>query len=111
MKMEKEHITPHFHLQLVMKIEEFSRYPFTKLVIDHNLTEFEYTDTLELLNVLNEKMMEEKAEGLIHYEPLLLHFAGMLCYKLPVEDTIDALSEEGIYPGLMEVLKENKNKQ
>ncbi|TGB05298.1 DUF1878 family protein [Halobacillus salinus] len=110
-KTERGHQLSHFHLRLVMKIEEFSRYPFTRLVIDRHLNESEYNETMELLHILNERYTEEQEEGFVYYKPLLLHFAGMLCYKLPVEETMQALYEEGIYPELMEKLMRSKEEQ
>lgn len=90
-----------FHLKLLLQIEEMSQYPFTKLVVEHGLSEKEYEQTIELVKGLYYTYLEELGEGYIHQEHLLFHFAGMLNYKLPVEKTFIAMYEEQIYPGLM----------
>lgn len=97
--------TFHFQMQLLLNIEELQRYPFTKMVIEKNLTQTEYEETMKLLKSLHETYIEEQEEGFLHHEPLLLHFAGMLCYKLSIEESIEAIYQEGMYPDLMRTLR------
>lgn len=93
-----------FHLNLLMEVEEMKKYPFTKLVIEKSLTKKEYKETLQLLEILNERYEEDVANGLIHHCGLLIHFAGMVCYKLPINEALEALDQQGIYPKLTEQL-------
>lgn len=95
-----------FQLQLLLHINELGKYPFTKLVIDRGLSEEEYNRTLGLVEELNRTYIREQEEGLLHHDALLIHFAGMLCYKLPVQESLDALYQEGYYPDLMKKLIE-----
>ncbi|MBN9655855.1 DUF1878 family protein [Halobacillus sp. GSS1] len=93
-----------FHLNLLLEVEEMKKYPFTKLVIDKCLTKIEYMETLQLLKTLQERYEEDVDNGLIHHNNLMVHFAGMLCYKLPIEQTLEALDQQGIYPELTKQL-------
>ncbi|MCA0969673.1 YhaI family protein [Halobacillus litoralis] len=95
-----------FQLKLLTGIEEFNQYPFTKMIVDRNVTESEYIETMQLLHTLDKKYKKDINEGFLDYESLLIHFAGMLCYKLPIEETIDALYREQVYPSLIEKLRE-----
>ncbi|CDQ21112.1 Protein of unknown function [Halobacillus karajensis] len=104
--MEKENHceTFTFQLKLLLDVEEMKKYPFTKLIIEKNVTEKEYQHTLCLLKELNHRYEEDMESGLIDHSSLLLHFAGMLCYKLPINETLCALHQEGFYLELTEQL-------
>lgn len=104
--MEKENRcrTFSFQLKLLLEVEELQKYPFKKLVIEKELTEQEYKETLNLLQTLTHTYERDVESGLIDHSALLLHYAGMLCYKLPVEETLYALNKEGIYPALTQKL-------
>ncbi|MYL73078.1 DUF1878 family protein [Halobacillus litoralis] len=93
-----------FHLNLLLEVEEMKKYPFTKLVIEKSLTKIEYMETLQLLRTLEERYEEDIANGLIHHNDLMVHFAGMLCYKLPIEETLEALDQQGIHTELTKQL-------
>ncbi|GAA0447898.1 MAG: DUF1878 family protein [Bacillota bacterium] len=103
--------TAAFHLQLLSKIIDMDEYPFTKLVIERNLTREEFAILMERLEKLNEQYEAQKEEGLIHFSSLLIHFAGMLTEKLEPDSTINALQREGFYPSLMNefirIIKQN----
>ncbi|ELK47657.1 DUF1878 family protein [Halobacillus sp. ACCC02827] len=90
-----------FHLQLLLDVEEMDRYPFTRLVIDREVTKREYRQTMHLLDTLEARYEQEKEIGLMDHTPLLLHYAGMLCPKLPVGESLEALLEEGLYEELI----------
>lgn len=100
--------TYNFRLQLLTNIEEIKKYPFTKMVIDKELTKEEYLETMKLLKELDAAYQIEKEEGLLNPDPLLMHFAGMLCYKLPIKESLQALYEEGIYTQLMKFFQKSK---
>ncbi|WP_431800268.1 DUF1878 family protein [Halobacillus andaensis] len=91
----------HFRLQLLLNLTLLDQYPFTKLVVEKCLTEKEYKETMELVEYLYNRYLEEIEEGFVHHEQLLIHFAGMLCLKLPVEETFLAMYQEGLYSELM----------
>ncbi|UOQ43510.1 YhaI family protein [Halobacillus salinarum] len=92
--------TCQFHVQLLLKTGELKGYSFTKMIIEQNLDRQEYEDTLLLLDELNAIYEEDKELGLVDHSGLLLHFAGMLNYKLSVTPALIALYEERIYPEL-----------
>ncbi|RWZ55227.1 DUF1878 family protein [Halobacillus fulvus] len=94
-----------FHIRLLMEIEEMDHYPFHKMIVRHKLTEKEYQETLALLEELNTTYEEDEREGLLDHSGLLIHFAGMLSVKLPIEETIQALYEQRLYPALIQVLR------
>lgn len=93
--------TSSFHIQLISKVINLNKYPFIRLVIEHNITEKEYTDLMEMLNQLNQTYYQQKEEGLIDFTTLLVKFAGMLNEKLAPNETIAALKKEGYFPSLM----------
>lgn len=103
-----------FQIQLLSKVLDSKRYPFTKLLIEKNFSKKEYDELMQLLNVLNDRYKKQKEQGLIDFTSLLIHFAGMLNEKLRPNETIDALKKEGYYPSLMDefarILKEDETR-
>ncbi|WP_036687749.1 DUF1878 family protein [Paucisalibacillus globulus] len=90
-----------FQLQLLSKIIDINKYPFTRLVMEYKLTEDEYNDLFTLLEVTNQEYVQQKEEGLLNYSSNLVKFAGMLNEKLDPTVTIFALHKEGYYPDLL----------
>ncbi|GIO25684.1 DUF1878 family protein [Ornithinibacillus bavariensis] len=91
-----------FQIQLLTKIIDIEKFPFTKLVIEKNVSPEEYDGLFHLLEVLNQEFMEQKEEGLLDYSSLLVKFAGLLTEKLAPAETIYGLKKEGYFPELME---------
>ncbi|WP_163529633.1 DUF1878 family protein [Halobacillus ihumii] len=94
----------HFQVHLLLNVKEMKHYPFTQMVVNHGLTEAEYLETIRLFEELEHTYEQNQEDGLIDHSPLLIHFAGMLCYKMPVEATIMAMYEENIHPSLTDRL-------
>lgn len=90
-----------FHVQLLSSLLDINRYPFTKLVIEKNVTYEEYSEIFQLLEHLDEKFRVQKEEGLLDFTSLLVQFAGLLTDKLNPNETIYALKKEGYFPSLM----------
>ncbi|SDJ88849.1 DUF1878 family protein [Sediminibacillus albus] len=90
-----------FHLHLLLKMKEIDQYPFTKLVIEKDLSQTEYTQLMELIDYLHKQYLLQTEEGFLDVTPLLVQFVGMLHYKLEPKATIIALKKEGFYPSLM----------
>jgi Protein of unknown function (DUF1878) len=90
-----------FQLQLLSKIIDIKKYPFTKLVMVHKLTEDEYNELFTLLEGMDREYRQQKEEGLLDYSSHLVKFAGMLNEKLNPTETIFALHKEGYYPDLL----------
>ncbi|WP_226576722.1 DUF1878 family protein [Halobacillus litoralis] len=104
MKRENPCETFSFQLNLLLNVKDMQKYPFTKMVIDYNLTEKEYEETLELLDLLSCKYYEDVNDGLMDHSSLLIHYAGMLCFKMPVNESLKAMYEEGLYVDLVKIL-------
>lgn len=78
-----------------------NQYPFTKLIIEKNITREEYNRLVQMLDHLNNAYILQKEEGFLDFSGLLIQFAGMLHEKLDPNKTIQALSQEGHFPFLM----------
>ncbi|MBC5636624.1 DUF1878 family protein [Ornithinibacillus sp. BX22] len=91
-----------FHLQLLTRIIDVNKFPFTKLVIENEITEEEYKEIFHTIENINSEYIEQKEEGLLHYSSLLARFAGLLNPKLNPTDTIYALRREGYFPDLLD---------
>ncbi|GGA73450.1 DUF1878 family protein [Ornithinibacillus halotolerans] len=90
-----------FQLQLLTKIIDINKYPFTKLVIEHQLTQEEYNELFSTLEQLNGEYQEQIEEGLLDYSSHLVRFVGSLSDKLEPTETVYALHQEGFYPDLL----------
>jgi|SRR5699024_2371207 len=90
--------TINFYLQLLSKTIDMDRYPFTKMVIENNITKAEYINLFHLLESLHDQYMSQKKEGFLDFSSLLVKFAGMLNEKLVPTATVYALKKEGYYP-------------
>ncbi|WP_053220439.1 DUF1878 family protein [Virgibacillus senegalensis] len=94
--------TINFHLHLLLKIKEIDQYPFTKLIIEKELTQEEYSRLMEWIDCLYQEFLTQTEEGFLDVTPLLIKFVGMLHFKLEPKQTIEALRKEGYYPSLMD---------
>ncbi|ASN07439.1 hypothetical protein CFK40_16985 [Virgibacillus necropolis] len=90
-----------FHVQLLSRLIDVNQYPLVKLVIENNVTEEEYSELFQLLQMLESKYLLQKEEGFLDFTSLLIHFAGMLTEKLEPNETIYALEREGYFPQLI----------
>lgn len=93
--------TMSFHVQLLSRLIDVDQYPLIKLVIRNNITEEEYTELFQLLQMLENNYELQKEEGFLDFTPLLINFAGMLNEKLTPNETIYALEREGYFPRLV----------
>lgn len=91
-----------FHMHLLTDAIGIDQFPFTKLVIENELSEREYDELFMMLEELNNDFIHQQSEGLLDFTGLLVHFAGMLNPKMHPDETIVALQKEGHYPALME---------
>lgn len=101
MKALNDKDTSPFHIQLISSMMELDHYPLIRLIIEKNITKKEYDELFQLLERLNEAYELQKADGLLDFTSLLIHFAGMLNEKLEPNATIYAIKKEGYYPSLM----------
>lgn len=101
MKEEQEKITS-FQIQLLSQIIDMKKYPFIKLVIEHNISQDEHNELFTLLKHQHDTYEEQKEEGLLDFSSLLMEFAGRLNEKLNPTETIIALRKENYFPELMD---------
>ncbi|WP_121615607.1 DUF1878 family protein [Virgibacillus halodenitrificans] len=103
-----------FHLSLISRIIDMRKYPFTRLIMERNITNPEYTELIKLLEDLDVIYHSQREEGLLDFSSLLIQFAGMLNEKLEPTETIYALSQEGIYKELVnefiKIIQQEENK-
>lgn len=89
------------------------QFPLIKLLVENDISRTEFEELLNLLEILDSQLEEQKEEGFLNFTGLLVHFAGMLNKKLYPNETIYALKKEGYYPSLInefvKVLKENED--
>lgn len=90
-----------FQIQLLTRIIDIKKFPFTKLVMERSVTEKEYSELFAMLEKLNMEYRQQKEEGLLDYSSHLIRFVGMLTEKLDPTETIFALKREGYYPELL----------
>lgn len=100
-KEDKENITS-FQIQLLSKIIDIDRYPFIKLIMEHQISEEEYQRLFTLLERQQKVYLEQKEEGLLDFTSLLVEFAGLLTEKLDPTETILALRKENYFKDLMD---------
>ncbi|WP_245902390.1 MULTISPECIES: DUF1878 family protein [Gracilibacillus] len=99
--MEAELKKQQFQLYLLRSISKLNDHPFTQMLFENEVTEYEYQETLDLLKRLEGQFEEWIEEGYLHFEPLLVQFVGALCEKLEPEKTMIALRDEGMYKKMM----------
>src|SRR5690625_7682842 len=93
-----------FHIQLLAQTIDIQKFPLTKLIIDHHVTEEEYEAFFHLLQQLEKQYEVQKEEGFVEFTSLLVHFAGMLTQKLPPNQTIYELKKKGYYTSLINII-------
>lgn len=104
--------TTTFHLCLLANVINMEQFPLIKLLIEKDFSRSEFEELMNLLEMLDSQLEEQKEEGFLDFTGILVHFAGMLNEKLHPNETIYALKKEGYYPSLINefirVLKENE---
>lgn len=90
-----------FQVQLLARLIDINKYPLTKMIIEKNITQEEYTELFQLLQRLEIEYELQKEEGLMDFTSLLVQFAGMLNKKLEPNTTIHAMKKEGYFPDLL----------
>ncbi|WP_243291460.1 DUF1878 family protein [Bacillus sp. FJAT-47783] len=94
-----------YHMQLLLKIANKQKYPFDFLVVQNGLSRNEVDEIMSLCTELEQKHKEQKAQGLLYYTDILTLFVGQLNEKLEVNETIDAMLNQGLFIDLMKDFK------
>ncbi|MDY0406244.1 DUF1878 family protein [Virgibacillus sp. 179-BFC.A HS] len=90
-----------FHIRLLLNILDVTQYPFTKMIIEHNIGKTTYEDFLLFLEKLDGEYRSQKREGLLDFSSLLTIFSEKLPRGLTTAETVQALYHESYYPELM----------
>ncbi|WP_243385835.1 DUF1878 family protein [Bacillus kexueae] len=104
-ELEKRVENLEYHLRLLLKMSNAQKFPFDYLVVTKGLSEEEVNQLMNLCRKLELQHEEQKAQGLLYYTDLLTLFAGQLNEKLDINETIDAMLQQGLFPQLMSDFK------
>jgi hypothetical protein len=99
--LEKRLETLEYYQTLLLQMIEPNRFPFYRLVMEKRLTREEIEELYSLCNDLSFLHEEQKAQGLVIFTNLLTQFAGQLNAKLEIDETVYAMSNQGLYSSLM----------
>lgn len=102
LKETEQNETINFYLQLLSKTIDMKQFPFTRVIIENNITKDEYEKLLNMLEKLHYHYINQKEEGFLDFSSLLDRFAGMLDERLDTSKTVYALKKEGYFPSLMD---------
>lgn len=91
-----------FQLQLLTRIIDVNKFPFTKIVIENNVTEEEYNQMFMLLEKIDFEYLEQKEEGLLDFSSLLAKFRSQITEKLNPIKVIYAMKKEGFFTELLD---------
>ncbi|CEE01020.1 MULTISPECIES: DUF1878 family protein [Bacillaceae] len=94
-----------YYQQLLLEIVNTNDYPFTKLIIQKKLGPEEVLEFQHLCEYMNNKLQEQKAEGLLYFYPLLKEFSDKLNRKLEVKETVESCLQQYLYVELMTEFK------
>ncbi|TYR79002.1 DUF1878 family protein [Priestia megaterium] len=95
-----------YYIKLLAGTPEKEAKPFIELVVQKELTKREVEEVLILCEEIKEEYIEQKAEGLTDFVPLLTQFVGMLNYKLTPRETVQSLIHQSSYKDVMSELFE-----
>ncbi|WP_147533114.1 DUF1878 family protein [Bacillus marasmi] len=90
-----------YHQQLLLNMVGNTKQQFFKLVIKKSLSEEEVEAFFELCENLSIELDEQKAEGFVHFNPLLVKFKEGLHPNLRVDEVIQACLTQQLYTPLM----------
>ncbi|WP_053365480.1 DUF1878 family protein [Bacillus sp. FJAT-27245] len=97
--------TLEYHLRIMAEVLGGTKYQFTKLVVESNLSERETNEFFLLCEEMNKRLEEQKAEGFLNFHPLFQEFLSLLSPKLNPRDVVHACLEQKLYLSLMSELK------
>ncbi|PFD95998.1 DUF1878 family protein [Priestia megaterium] len=90
-----------YYIKLLSGTSEQEAKPFIDLVVRNQLTKKEVEEILILCEDTKNEYIEQKAEGLTDFVPLLTQFVGMLNYKLTPRKTVESLRYQPSYQDVM----------
>lgn len=90
-----------FHQKLLLKLVSNPQLEFYKLIVEKGISEQDVQRFLRNCDDLNNKMAEQKAEGFVHFHPLLNEFSLSLPSNLQVKEVIQACIGQNIFEEMM----------
>lgn len=94
-----------YHQQLLLRLADCTKEPFTYLIIKENLGPEEILEFHSLCDDLSKKMEKQKAEGFLYFHPLLKEFSQKLNRKLDVKEVITSCIQQNLHTELMTELQ------
>lgn len=90
-----------YHQQLLLNMIGNTNQKFYKLVVQKSLREEDVKAFFELCDNLSNELDEQKAEGFVHFNPLLIKFKDCLHPNLRADEVIQACLTQQLYTPLM----------
>ena len=95
-----------FHQRLLIKLLRNPNNDFDRLIVENGLSEREVNNFYRLCDELTVKLAEQKAEGFVHFHPLLNQLSAVLPAHLKMEDVVKACLQQRLFePLFMELRK------
>jgi hypothetical protein len=95
-----------FHQRLLVKLLSNPQNDFYRLIVENGLSEQEVNNLYSLCNDLSVKLAEQKAEGFVHFHPLLYQLSTSLPANLKMEEVVMACLKQKLFePLFMELQK------
>ena len=89
-----------FHQKLMVKVLTNPNNDFYRLIIENGITEKETNAFYQLCEKISIKWAEQKAEGFVHFHPLLNQLSAALPANLKIEEVVKACLRQQLYEPL-----------
>ncbi|MDR4945852.1 DUF1878 family protein [Neobacillus cucumis] len=93
-----------FHQRLLGNMLRNSNFDFYRVIIEKGITEQEVKNFYQLCESLSMKMAEQKAEGYVHFHPLLIELSASLPANLKIEEIVKACLQQKLFEPLFKEL-------
>ncbi|MEH7417762.1 DUF1878 family protein [Neobacillus drentensis] len=104
--LQKIHLLE-FHQRLIIKLLNHPHYDFYRLIIENGISEQEVNDFYYLCDKLSMKLAKQKAEGFVHFHPLLNQLSTALPANLKIEEVVKACLRQQLYKPLFEEIQKS----
>ncbi|MEH7097511.1 DUF1878 family protein [Neobacillus vireti] len=94
-----------FHQRLLIKLLSHPNKGFYRLIIENGLSEREVNNFYRLCEELTVKLAEQKAEGFVHFHPLLNQLSAALPAHLKMEEVVKACLQQRLFEPLFMELR------
>lgn len=101
----KEVETLRYHQGLLINVIKNREAELDLLFVEKNLTREEGRALLKICETLSNKMEIEKAEGYLHFQPLLQQLRNQINPKLSIYELIRSCLKQGVYSEFMQEME------